>query len=193
MKKTFNILIVGVGGQGTILASDILSQAIMNSGYDIKKNEIHGMSQRGGSVFSHIRFGKKVQSPVIPEGETDIMIALEEMETIRWLNYLNPESKLIISQKKINPTGVIQYPEGIIDILKKEFKSIITIDPKKIEQKIQNIKFLNVTILGILSNLLSLKKDAWKNSIEMLVPEGTFENNWNAFQSGKKYELEVSR
>lgn len=189
MSNTTNILIVGVGGQGTILASNIITYAAMNAGLDAKKSEIHGMSQRGGSVFSHVRFGEKVSSPVIPKGKVDVLVSLEEMETARWTEYLNKDSKVIILKNRILPANVTEYPEGIIAELAAEFVNTIVIDPKEYTEKLGSEKFLNVFQLGALSNYVaSISNDNWKNAIEELVPQGTFEKNHEAFIAGKNYK-----
>lgn len=186
MDKVFNLLIVGVGGQGTILASNIVTQAAMNAGLDAKKSEIHGMSQRGGTVFSHVRFGKKVFSPVIPKGKVDVLISLEEMETLRWTQFLNRNSRLILLNNRILPANTAEYPEGLTERIKAQFDNVISIDPKEYTQKLGNAKFLNVFLLGVLSNYVDLSEDCWKDAIEALVPQGTFEKNYEAFLIGKE-------
>ena len=190
MNRIFNILIVGVGGQGIILASDILTLAAQYAGYDTKKSEIHGMSQRGGSVFSHIRFGEKVYSPVIPEGEVDILISLEEMETLRWLYYINENTKVFLLEEKIKPSNVKEYPTGIKEELMNHIKDVHYIDLNKINKLIKSLKFLNVALLGVISNFLDFQEKAWVSAIKENVPEKTFDDNWQAFLIGKKYSLE---
>ena len=185
MERNKNVLIVGVGGQGIILSSDILSRAAMLDGYDSKKSEIHGMSQRGGSVFSHIRYGKKVFSPVIPKGEVDILISFEEMETLRWLEYCNKDTKIFFTNTRILPSEVKEYPEGIESELKSKFDNVITIDTKQFNEKIGKPKFFNVALLGSVSKYLNLSEESWKNALNEEVPDGTFEDNWNAFNTGK--------
>lgn len=185
MKKNINILMVGVGGQGIILASDILTLSALYSGYDTKKSEIHGMSQRGGSVSSHIRFGEKIYSPVISKGETDYLISLEEMETLRWLNFINDETCIIFTKIKISPFGVTEYPEGIYKEIKKRIKNTTPVDPDKINQKTGHAKFLNIAILGYLSNFISIDKKSWERAINELVPEGTVDKNLAAFNIGQ--------
>ena len=182
-----NILMVGVGGQGIILASDILTLTAMYSGYDAKKSEIHGMSQRGGSVFSHIRFGNKVHSPTIPEGEAHILFSLEEMETLRWLSYANPESLIITLRTQIKPAMVEEYPAGIEEELRKRSKKVKFLEPVELREDIDNIKFFNVALLGVLSEHIDLPEKAWRQAIEKRVPKGSFDGNWKAFQTGKKY------
>jgi len=183
--KIFNILLVGVGGQGIILASDIITKAAMIAGFDSKKSEIHGMSQRGGSVFSHVRFGEKIYSPVISEGEVDIFVSLEEMETLRWLNYLNPETKLIFTENRILPSEVTTYPENIKSELSKNYKNFVSINQEELIKKIGKPKYFNTAILGLISNYIDFNEDAWKKAILEEAPEGTFEENWSAFITGK--------
>jgi indolepyruvate ferredoxin oxidoreductase beta subunit len=183
----YNILMVGVGGQGIILASDILTLAAMNSGYDAKKSEIHGMSQRGGSVFCHIRFGEKVHSPTISEGEADILFSLEEMETLRWLDYAGPDSLIITLRTRIKPVMVEEYPEGIDAELRKKCGNLRFLEPEQLKVEIASNKFFNVALLGMLSIHIELPEVSWKRAIEERVPQGSFEGNWHAFFAGKKY------
>lgn len=186
MNKVFNLLIVGVGGQGTILASNIVTQAAINAGLDAKKSEIHGMSQRGGAVFSHVRFGKKVFSPVIAKGKVDVLLSLEEMETLRWTEFLNKNSRLIVLNNRILPINATTYPEGLTEKIKMQFNNVISIDPQEYTEKLGNAKFLNVFLLGVLSNYVDLSENCWKNAIKTLVPQGTFEKNYEAFLIGKE-------
>jgi indolepyruvate ferredoxin oxidoreductase, beta subunit len=187
MDGNYNILIVGVGGQGIILTSDILANAAMNQGYDVKKSEIHGMSQRGGSVFSHIRFGKKIYSPVIPERKADILISFEEMEVLRWLEFVNSDTKIFINKNRILPSEQNSYPDGVIKELKKNFKSVVEIEQEHLLQLIGKPKYLNTAILGIVSKNIDFNEDSWKSAIEAEVPQGSFTENYEAFCKGKKY------
>lgn len=184
-----NILMVGVGGQGIITSSDILTMAAIYSGYDAKKNEIHGMSQRGGSVFCHIRFGKKVYSSVIPLGQADILMSLEQMETLRWIEYANDSSTVISAKTRIKPVMVSEYPEEIESEINRLCKNLIVIDTDELIKKIEGVKYINVALLGIMSNYLSLADDAIKKAIKDKVPEQTFDPNWNAFIIGKNYKF----
>ena len=185
MEKIFNLFMAGVGGQGIILASDIITRAAMNANFDVKKSEIHGMSQRGGSVFSHIRFGNRVFSPVIPEGMADIFVSLEQMETLRWLHLVNSNTLLIVYNTKILPAEVKEYPQGIEEELKKKFKNLKIIDPEELIKKVGAQKFVNVALVGIISKYLSFDLKDWELAIEKEVPEGTFENNKNVFLIGR--------
>lgn len=184
---TGNILIVGVGGQGTILASDILCAAAMEAGLDAKKSEIHGMSQRGGSVFSHVRFAPKVHSPVIPHGEVDILMALEEMEAARWIDWLVPGGSLIVSGTRILPANVETYPEGIAEELKKRVSSCSYIPAERLLEAAGNEKYVNVFILGAASKEIDFPESAWYSAIERLVPQGTYEPNRAAFIAGRNF------
>jgi indolepyruvate ferredoxin oxidoreductase, beta subunit len=185
-KQITNVLMVGVGGQGTVLSSNIISLAAMFDGYDVKKSEIHGMSQRGGSVFSHVRFGEKVHSAVIPMHEADVLLALEEMETLRWLNYLKPDGKIICLKENILPTNVNEYPQGAAEFLKKNFANSCLVDPKELKATLKNTKVLNVALLGVLSNTLEISDESWKKAILELTPAGTGELNIKAFETGKQ-------
>jgi len=181
-----NVLIVGVGGQGTILASDILAAAALDAGLDAKKSEIHGMSQRGGSVFSHVRFSEKVSSPVIPEGEADILVALEEMEAARWLGMLRPDAKILISGARILPAGAAEYPEGITAAIRGLGYACAHIPEGTIHEKAGGAKYGNLLILGLLSCIIRFPAQAWYAAIERLVPSGTFAANRDAFDAGAR-------
>ena len=185
MGKVFNVLMVGVGGQGIIMASDIFALAAMYSGNDVKKSEIHGMSQRGGSVFSHIRFGEKVHSPVISHGEADVLFSLEEMETLRWIEFAGIDTTIICLKTRINPAMVETYPPGIEDEIRRISSNVSFIDPKPILDRIENKKFLNVTLIGLISGFVNFSDESWKKAIMEKVPRGTHEGNWNAFLTGK--------
>ena len=183
----FNILITGVGGQGILLASDITANAAMKEGHDVKKSEIHGMSQRGGSVFSHIRFGKKVYSPVIPGGKTDIIISFEEMESIRWPEYIGEATRFYINNNRIMPEGAASYPDGIISSLEGKYKKVVTIDQEKLLKIIGKPKYLNTAILGIASNDINFNEESWKAAINEESPKGTYEENFDAFCKGRNF------
>lgn len=186
MAKINNVLMVGVGGQGIILSSNIFSLAIMKEGHDIKKSEIHGMSQRGGSVFSHVRYGEKVYSPVIPKGEAEIIFALETMEVLRWSEFAHKDAKVIYLKNDILPSTVDTYPEGIEEEIKRLFPDSISITQETLKEDGINAKMVNVALLGAMSQYLEIKEESWKEAIEELVPEGTFELNMAAFEVGKK-------
>ncbi len=183
--KTWNILMVGVGGQGIILASDILAAAALQAGWDAKKSEIHGMSQRGGSVFSHVRFGRKIFSPVIPEGGADVLLSLELMETLRWTAFAHAGTEFIVLNEKILPTSTESYPAGVEEEIKSLAPGAILLDPASLIEKIGDKKYLNVALCGSLAGKLTLPEEAWRAAVEGHVPRGTFEANWRAFGLGR--------
>jgi indolepyruvate ferredoxin oxidoreductase beta subunit len=184
---------VGVGGQGIITASDIFTLAALIHGYDAKKSEIHGMSQRGGSVFSHIRFGEKVYSPVISRGEVDILLSLEEMETLRWISYANKKSLVVVCKTQIKPAMVNDYPEGIEQELNKSCPNLLLVDPEVLGKKIKNEKFFNVTLLGFIAPLLPISTQAWEKAVKQKVPLRFLEQNLNAFKQGSIYYDSIKR
>ena len=183
--KTWNILMVGVGGQGIILASDILAAAALTAGFDAKKSEIHGMSQRGGSVFSHVRFGKKIFSPVIPEGGADVLLSLELMETLRWTAFAHTGTEFIVLNEKKPPANTESYPEGVEKEIKSLSPGAILLDPAFLIDKIGDKKYLNVALCGILAGKLTLPEAAWREAVDAHVPAGSFEANWQAFGTGR--------
>ncbi len=184
-----NILLVGVGGQGILVASEIISEALMLAGYDVKKSEIHGMAQRGGSVVSHVRFGPKVYSPIIPEGEADILVGFELLEAYRYLGLLKKGGRIVVNDLKINPpavsTGQEQYPEGIPEKISKVYPESIFIDGIELAKKAGNAKTANTVLMGALSVLSGADQKYWLNAIEKMVPARTLEVNKAAFELGK--------
>jgi len=187
-KKTKNILLVGVGGQGTILASKVLSEGLMRAGYDVKMSEIHGMSQRGGSVTTHVRFGEKVFSPVIDEGQADILVSFEKVEAVRWLRYLKPGGKLVVNDYEIHPlsvlTGAAAYPEDIIGQLEKEVPNLLVVDAARIASELGNVKAQNIVLLGALVKGMGLDDIDWTSVLKELIPPRLFELNVKAFAAG---------
>lgn len=185
---TKNILLVGVGGQGTILASKILSEGLLRRGYDVKMSEIHGMSQRGGSVSTHVRYGKKVSSPVVPEGHADVLVAFEKAEAARWLHYLKKDGTLVVNDFEIYSlpvlTGAAEYPQGIIDRLRKDVDKIKCVDAARIAEGLGNIKAQNVVLLGALIKSLSLEDLDWEGVMKDTVPAKLLDLNLKAFVAG---------
>jgi indolepyruvate ferredoxin oxidoreductase beta subunit len=186
---TKNILIVGVGGQGVILVSNILTEVALMKGFDVKKNEAHGQSQRSGSVPSHIRYGKKVYSPIILPGEAEIILAFEELEALRWAHYLKLGGKIVINKQRIYPpsvtSGMDKYPEDIVSILKKEKIDVIEIDGMEHANRIGNPLVVSTLLLGVLSNFLDFSEEMWILAINKLVPEKHRDLNLKAFREGK--------
>lgn len=160
-----NILLVGVGGQGTILASKLLSAGLVQAGYDVKMSEIHGMSQRGGSVSTHVRYGERVESPVIEEGMADTLVAFEKMEALRWLPYLRPEGKVIVNDYGIPPmpvlSGKVDYPDDILDIIKAKAHTLV-VDAAGEAEKLGNGKVMNVILLGLIIKVMGLEHIDWE-------------------------------
>ena len=184
---TKNIMIVGVGGQGTLLASRILGNLVINEGYDVKVSEVHGMSQRGGSVVTYVKYGEKVFSPVIDEGEADIILAFELLEAYRALPYLKKGGKIIVNTQKIDPmpviTGAMQYPENIEDKLSKKV-NLVTADALTLAEKAGNIKAVNVVLIGVLAKSTDIAYEKWIDAIKTTVPEKFLEVNLKAFELG---------
>ncbi len=188
--KIYNVLIVGVGGQGIILVSDILAKVAANNGFDVKKNEIHGMAQRGGSVSSHVRFGPKVNSPIIKLGEADILISFEEMETVRYFPLLSKDGKVIINDLRILPpavfTGQQEYPSGIIDAVKKTIPSTVVIKGSEKAEEIGNPRVLNILFLGALSNYLDMPESVYLDTLKSSLKPKLVDINLKAFEEGRK-------
>lgn len=186
-----NILIVGVGGQGVILASNALTEVAMAKGYDVKKNEAHGQSQRGGTVPSHIRYGKKVYSPVVARGEADIVVAFEELEGLRFAHFLKSGGKMILNRQRIYPprvsSGLDTYPENIPALLKENGIHSVDIDALQIADRIGNALVVSTILLGVLSNYLEFSEEVWKGAIGRLVPEKHRDMNLQAFDQGRNF------
>ncbi|MDR1510312.1 MAG: indolepyruvate oxidoreductase subunit beta [Synergistaceae bacterium] len=187
-KGTKSILLVGVGGQGTILASRVLSVGLMRAGYDVKMSEIHGMSQRGGSVTTHVKFGAKVYSPVINTREADILVSFEKVEAARWLSYLKPGGMLVVNDYEIHPlsvlTGEAKYPEEIISKLKARVPNTISFNAGQIAAGLGNIKAQNIVLLGALVKGMKLDNLDWLKVLKDLVPPKFYDLNVRAFTAG---------
>lgn len=189
MSDVKNILLVGVGGQGTILASKILSEGLVEAGYDVKMSEIHGMSQRGGNVSTQIRFGKKVYSPIVGKGEADVIVAFEKMEALRWLEYLKEGGKIIINDFEIPSVpiqqGKAKYPQGIIEELSSKAK-VFVFKAGEIAESLGNRKTMNIVLLGAMIKAMDMGDVDWEKVIEANVKKGFEEININAFRRGKE-------
>ena len=184
-----NVLIVGVGGQGTLLASKFLGAAAALSGKDVKVSEVHGMSQRGGSVITCVKRGEKIASPIIDEGEADVILAFEQLEAIRWLPYLKKGGTIITNIQKINPmpvvSGAAKYPENIINVLKKSDIELVTLDALGLAAECGSTKAVNVVLLGVLASRLSeVPASIWEESLKSVVPAKMYDINEKAFQKG---------
>lgn len=184
---TNTILIVGVGGQGTLLASRILGNVLVAEGYDVKLSEVHGMSQRGGSVVTYVKYGEKVYSPIIEKGEADIILAFELLEGYRALPYLKEEGKLIINNQRIDPmpviTGATKYPEGIEEKLLSVADTKL-VDALELAKQAGNMKAVNVVLIGVLAKSTSIAYEKWIKAIKETVPEKFLDINLKAFDKG---------
>lgn len=184
-----SIMIVGVGGQGTLLASRILGNMLMTEGYDVKVSEVHGMSQRGGSVVTYVKFGGKVESPIIDKGEADIILAFEELEAYRYLSYLKKGGKIICNSQNIDPMPVIigakKYPDEIVKKIKDKEVDIVSVNADDLAMQAGNIKTVNVVLIGVLSKQTDFSEELWKEAIKNTVPGKVIDVNLKAFDLGR--------
>ena len=187
--ETKNVMIVGVGGQGSLLASKLLGKLLLTKGYDIKVSEVHGMSQRGGSVVTYVRFGDKVYSPIIDKGEADFIVSFELLEAARYTEYLKPDGKIITNTQQINPmpviTGAAQYPSDLAEKIAAKGIDITAVDALKLAEEAGSSKAVNIVLMGILSAYFDFTEDEWDNAIESSVPQKFLELNKKAFKLGK--------
>lgn len=192
-KGVTSILLAGVGGQGIILAGDIMAEVFLEAGYDVKKSEIHGMAQRGGSVTSHVRFGRKVYSPIIKEGDVDILLAFEELEALRWINHVKSDGVVILNDHKINPPvvnlGQMTYPEKIDETIKKNFTHLHLLPGTRLAQEAGDIRSANVVLLGALSQICDINGDGdlWIDVILRFLPSKVHAVNRKAFAMGREH------
>ena len=185
--NTKNIMIVGVGGQGTLLTSRILGGITVDAGYDVKLSEVHGMAQRGGSVVTFVRYGEKVAEPIVEEGQADLLIAFEMLEAKRYAHFLKKDGVLVVNEQRIDPitvvTGAATYPEGIVEELEKEY-SVLKINAMDEALKLGNSKVFNIIVLGMAAKHMDFSKEDWLKVIEKTVPPKTVEMNKKAFLLG---------
>jgi len=190
--KVTNIFLSGVGGQGIILASNILAEVFLKAGYDVKKSEVHGMAQRGGDVTTHFRFGKKVYSPLIKYGEVDFLLSFELLEAARYINWMKPEGRIIINKQVIPPPAVslgqMGYPKNVEKTFKKYYKDHVwMVDGLEIARKLGNIQAANVVLVGAFSNFFpEFKEEQWTDAIKELLAAKLHELNIKAFHEGRK-------
>lgn len=189
-EQVTSILCSGVGGQGVILASDIMAQVFLEAGYDVKKSDIHGMAQRGGSVVSHVRFGKKVYSPLTKQGDADILLSFEVLEGLRYLNFMKVSGKVIINDLQINPPSVnlgeATYPAEVDKAIKGRFSDFHLVKATEIAEEAGDIKMTNVVMLGILSKLLGMSEKLWIKNILNHLPRKVHALNKKAFYMGRE-------
>lgn len=186
--KTTNILIVGVGGQGTLLTSRIIAQVAVQMGYDVKVSEIHGMAQRGGSVVSQVRYGNKIYSPIIKKGDADIILAFEKVESARWLDYLKPDGMVIINNERVNPlpvlSGKVKYPDQIHEKVAACLQDTVMVDATDIASQCGNAKAANVVLVGMLCKAIGLPEEEVEKAIRDIVPAKAIKVNLLAFKKG---------
>jgi indolepyruvate ferredoxin oxidoreductase beta subunit len=189
MKQSGNILFSGVGGQGILLASELTAYAQLAAGFDVKKSEVHGMAQRGGSVVAHLRYGEKVYSPLIELGKADIQVAFEEMEAARYLPYLHKDSAVVVNTQKILPpsvaTGKALYPTGILDELKNRGIRVVAVDAFAVARDIGELRTANVVMVGAMSNFLAVSPQIFLAVIDQRVKKEFREVNKKAFSAGR--------
>lgn len=189
--ETKNIMIVGVGGQGSLLASKLLGHLLLSQGYDVKVSEVHGMSQRGGSVVTYVRYGDKVFSPVIDKGEADYIVSFELLEAARWLPFLKKDGQIVTNTQQIDPmpviTGAAEYPENLVEKLKATGAKVDALDCLSLAEEAGSSKAVNIVLLGRLSHYFDLPEEAWMKSLEANVPAKFLEMNKKAFELGKNF------
>lgn len=190
MNQVTNIMIVGVGGQGSLLASRLLGNVMLNEGYDVKVSEVHGMSQRGGSVVTYVRFGDAVYSPVIDKGEADYIISFEKLEAARWLEFLKPGGKIIVNTQEIDPmpviTGAAEYPKEILEKITAKGVCVIPVDALKLAEEAGSSKAVNIVLMGVLSHFMHFTDDVWEEALKQCVPQKFLGLNQKAFALGKE-------
>ena len=187
--ETKNIMIVGVGGQGSLLASKMLGSLLLAQGFDVKVSEVHGMSQRGGSVVTYVRYGSRVASPVIDKGEADFIVSFELMEAARWLPYLKEDGQIVTNIQQIDPmpviTGAAEYPEDLVGKLEESGAKVDAIDCVKLAEEAGSVKAVNMVLMGRLSHYFDLPEEAWMDALQANVPEKFIELNRKAFALGQ--------
>lgn len=186
--RNLSVMIAGVGGQGTLLTSQVLGAAALKAGYDVKMSEVHGMAQRGGSVITYVRIGEKVDSPVIEKGGADILLCFEKLEALRWIDYAKQDGTIIVNEQRIDPMPVIigsaKYPEGITEELSKNFPNVIPVKALDAARQLGNIKVLNIVMLGIMAKSTDIPVEIWHEAIRETVKEKFVELNIKAFDKG---------
>lgn len=193
-EQVISILLAGVGGQGTILVSQILTGALIEAGYDVKMSEIHGMAQRGGSVSTTVRYGPRVDSPLVGKGAAQVLVAFEQMEAVRWSDWLTPDGLIIVNDYKIRPlpvaSGAVDYPEGCLEALAKAYRTI-PLDAGAQALKLGNPQVMNLVMLGALAEAAGLGGFDWDKALEARIPPNYLEINKNAFEAGRALAREA--
>lgn len=188
MKASVSILLVGVGGQGTILASRIITDVALRQGYDVKMTEIHGMAQRGGSVVTQVRMGEKIHSPLIEPGQADYIVAFEQLEALRWLHFLNDKGTIIVNTQRINPmtviTGAAEYPNDALEQIEARAPKMVQLNALEVAEQLGNMRVVNVVLLGAMAKQMVIPQADWLAALEATVPARFLELNLKAFQAG---------
>lgn len=186
--KAKSIMIVGVGGQGTLLASRLLGAALISVGYDVKVSEVHGMSQRGGSVVTYVKYGDKVDSPIVQKGQADLILAFEQLEAARWLPFLKTDGTIIANTQQIDPmpvvTGVATYPDGVLDAIRKTGVKLRDVDALSLAVEAGSAKAVNVVLIGVMAAHMDIDRAVWEQAIRETVPAKFLEMNLKAFDLG---------
>ena len=193
MSNVKSVMIVGVGGQGTLLASRVLGSAMLSQGVDVKVSEVHGMSQRGGSVVTYVRYGDKVYSPIIAQGEADVLLAFEALEAARYLPWLKPEGTVVVNTQQMDPmpvvTGVAEYPKDILGKVREQGVKVVALDALGMAEEAGSSKAVNVVLIGAMAKKLDLPKEVWIDTIKETVPSKFIDMNLKAFELG--YNVDV--
>ena len=190
MKKQGNILFCGVGGQGILLASEVTAYSLLAAGMEVRKSEVHGMAQRGGSVTAHLRYGEKVYSPLISLGEADLIVAFEMLESVRYLPYMHSDSQVIVNTHKIYPpavaTGKMTYPDNVLDELANNNIKVNELDAFEVARKVGEVRAVNIAMVGALSTYIEIDEQVFLDVMNERIPERFREANINAFLEGRK-------
>ena len=188
MSNVKSVMIVGVGGQGTLLASRVLGSAMLSQGVDVKVSEVHGMSQRGGSVVTYVRYGDKVYSPIIAQGEADVLLAFEALEAARYLPWLKPVGTVVVNTQQMDPmpvvTGVAEYPKDILGKVREQGVKVVALDALGMAEEAGSSKAVNVVLIGAMAKKLDLPKEVWIDTIKETVPSKFIDMNLKAFELG---------
>ena len=191
MKNSYHVMIVGVGGQGSLLASRLLGNVFMQLGYDVKVSEVHGMSQRGGSVVTYVKAGEQVFSPTVEPGEADLILSFEQLEGARWISYLKKDGVMIVNTQQIDPmpviTGAAAYPQNLIEKCKALGAKVIDIDALSLATQAGSAKATNVVLMGVLANQMEIPSEVWQKALEECVPAKFLDLNREAFRLGKEH------
>ncbi len=184
-----NVLVVGVGGQGILLAGEILAKVALNAGYDVKRSEVHGMAQRGGSVNSQVRFGEVVPSSIIPTGEVDILLSFEKLEPLRWMPFCNKKTVALVNDQQIHTlttaTSLQEYPENVNEELSSKFKNLHLVPARDMAEELGNLRVVNVILLGLMSKQLQFPREAWIDALTERLPKKILDVNMRAFAAGE--------